>query len=423
MKFALACWGSRGDVEPCVAVGRELLRRGHDVRMAVPPDLIGFAESAGLAAVGYGPDAQAIVDAYRDFWMSFFGGFWNFRELSRLASEIGDPLTDCREEMSTTLLSLAAGADLLFTGTNYEDVAADVAELHDIPLATLHWYPLRPHSQLLQFLPAPLGRWAMTMFWWLHWRMTRHVTDAQRRELGLAKATGPSSRRITERGSLEIQSYDEACFPGLAAEWAEFDGQRPIVGALTMELPTAADEEVAAWIAGGTPPIFFGFGSMPIASPADTLAMISEACAQLGERALVCAGWSGFSQVPHLEHVKVVATMNYAAALPNCRAVVHHGGTGTTGAGLRAGAPTLILWMTADQAVWASRVKRLKVGTARRFSRTTQETLIKDLRRILAPEYVARARGMATRMTSPALGVATATDHVENFARLSRVDI
>ena len=51
MKFVLAFYGTRGDVEPGVAVGRELLRRGHDVRMAVPPDLVGFAESAGLAAV------------------------------------------------------------------------------------------------------------------------------------------------------------------------------------------------------------------------------------------------------------------------------------------------------------------------------------------------------------------------------------
>src|ERR1700758_745874 len=51
MRFALACYGTRGDVEPSVAVGRELLRRGHDVRLAVPPELIGFAESAGLEAV------------------------------------------------------------------------------------------------------------------------------------------------------------------------------------------------------------------------------------------------------------------------------------------------------------------------------------------------------------------------------------
>ena len=62
MKFVLAFYGTRGDVEPGVAVGRELLRRGHDVRMAVPPDLVGFAESAGLAAVAYGPDTQAWLE-------------------------------------------------------------------------------------------------------------------------------------------------------------------------------------------------------------------------------------------------------------------------------------------------------------------------------------------------------------------------
>ena len=110
-----------------------------------------------------------------------------------------------------------------------------------------------------------------------------------------------------------------------------------------MELPTDADEEVASWIAAGTPPIYFGFGSMPVESAADTVAMISAACAQLGERALVCSGWTDFSHVPHFDHVKVVGAVNYAATFPACRAVVHHGGAGTTAAGLRAGVPTLIL--------------------------------------------------------------------------------
>ena len=168
------------------------------------------------------------------------------------------------------------------------------------------------------------------MFEWLAWRGPKKVEDAQRRELGLPKATGPWPRRIAERGSLEIQAYDEVCFPGLAAEWAKWDGQRPFVGALTMELPTDADDEVASWIAAGTPPIFFGFGSVGVESAADTLAMISAACAQLGERALVCAAGTDFSNVPHFEHVKVVGAMNYAAIFPACRAVVHHGGAGTT---------------------------------------------------------------------------------------------
>ena len=368
MKFVLANWGTRGEVEPYVAVGRELVRRGHEVRMAVAPEMVGFTEAAGPTAVAFGPDLKATLDPHRDFWTCFFANPWRIQELSRLSARIFGALTQCRGEVNATLTSLADGADLLLTGMNFEDVAVNVAEYCDIPFATLHIFPLRANGQLLPFLPAPVGRSAMTVFEWLAWRGTKKFEDAQRRELGLPEATRPRPRRITERGSLEIQAYDEVCYPGLAAEWAKWDGRRPFVGALTMELPTDADEEVASWIAAGTPPICFGFGSVGVESAADTLAMISAACAQLGERALVCAAGTDFSNVPHFEHVKVVGVMNYAAALPACRAFVHHGGAGTTNAGLRAGLPTLILWTLPDQALWGARVKRLKVGTGRRFS-------------------------------------------------------
>ena len=421
MRFVLASWGSRGDVEPCAAIGRELLRRGHDVRMAVPPDLVGFAESAGLAAIAYGLDRQAWLDAHRNFWTCFFGTFWRIQELRRLWREVWEPRTQCLGEMNTTLTSLAEGADLLFTGLVYQELAANVAEYYDIPLATLHYFPIRPNGRLLSVLPAPLGRFVMTVYDWLGWRMEKKFDYSQRRELGLPKARGPAARRIVERGSLEIQAYDEVCFPGLGAEWAKWDGRRPFVGALTMELATDADEEVASWIAAGTPPIFFGFGSMPVDYPADTLAMIGAACAELGERALVCAGWSDFSDVPRFEHVKVVGAVNFAAIFPACRAVVHHGGAGTTATGLRAGVPTLILSTDLDQTLWGTRVKRLKVGTARRFSSVTRESLVADLRVILAPDYMARAHAIATRMSKPAESVAVAADLVEDFARLRRV--
>jgi UDP:flavonoid glycosyltransferase YjiC (YdhE family) len=416
MKFVLACYGTRGDIEPCAAIGRELLRRGHEVRMAVPPNLVGFAEVTGFAAVAYGLDTQVLLDWYRNFWMSFFRNFWRMR-LIRLWREFWEPVAQNWAEMNTTLTALADGADLLFTGQPFQAVAANFAEYYDIPLATLHWFPIRANGQLIPILPPPLIRSAMTAFQWLYWRMTKKVEDTQRRELGLPETTGPSHRRITERGSLEIQAYDEVCFPGLAAEWAKWGGRRPFVGALTLELPTDADDEVASWIAAGTPPIYFGFGSMLFGSAADTVEMISVACAQLGERALVCSGWSDFSRVPHFDHVKVVGAVNFAATFPVCRAVVHHGGSGTTAASLRAGVPTLILAMAADQSFWGAMVKRLKVGTVRRFSATTRESLVADLRRILAPQYATRAREFATRMTTPIESVAAAADLVETLAR------
>jgi UDP:flavonoid glycosyltransferase YjiC (YdhE family) len=421
MKFVLASYGTRGDVEPCLVVASELLRRGHDVRIAVPPDLVGFAESVGLSVVPYGPNALQWQDVHREFLTLLSRKPWKVRDLNRLWREDWQLFTRGWKEMSTTLTTLADGADLLFTSVIGELTAANVAEYYGIPLAMLHTYPMRANGQLVPFLPAAVGRFAVTVSEWPNWLLTKKLEDAQRRELGLSKAMGLPSRRIAERESLEIQAYDEVCFPGLAAEWAKWKNQRPFVGALTLELPTEADDDVASWMANGTPPIFFGFGSMPVDSATDTMNMISAACAQLGERALVVSGGSDFSRVRRSEQVKVVDTINLAAAFPACRAVVHHGGSGTTAASLRAGVPTLILSSWPDQRFWGYVIQRLKLGDTRRFSATTSETLTADLRSILDPQYAVRAREIASRMTKPAASVANAAELMESFARLGRV--
>lgn len=422
MRFAMASYGTRGDIEPLAAVGRELQRRGHQVVMAVPPELVGFTESAGLTAAPYGPELHDFLDEdfLRNMWAEFFRNIWTVRSPVRLMRKVWEPLIRHWGEASATLASLADGADLICTGLNFEQAAANVAEHHGIPLATLHHFPMRANGQLVPRVPAPLFRASMTAVEWLFWRSTKRVENEQRRELGLPAATKPSPRRIAERGSLEIQAYDEVCFPGLAAEWSKKWGdRRPFVGALTMGLTTDADEDVASWIAAGTPPICFGSGSIPLETPSATVEMISSACATLGERALLCFGGTDFSDVPHFDHVKVVGVVNYASVFPACRAAVHHGGSGTTAASLRAGIPTLILWSSADQPYWGNQVKRLKVGTARRFSQTTEKTLVSDLREILAPQYATRARALAARMTSPAESVGKAADLLEGAARQS----
>ncbi len=192
------------------------------------------------------------------------------------------------------------------------------------------------------------------------------------------------------------------------------------MGALTIESPTDADNEVASWIATGTPPIYFGFGSRPIKSPADMIAMIGAACQQLGERALICTGQNDFTGTPRFDHVKVVGAVSHATVFPACRAVVHHGGAGTTAAGLRAGIPSLILWFTSDQPIFAAAIKRLNVGSGRKFSATTQDSLVADLGAILTPAHVTRAREIATRMSKPADSVAATADILENTVRQRR---
>lgn len=416
MKLVLSSYGGRGDIEPAVVVGRELLRRGHDVHMAVPPNLVGFAEAAGLPAVAYGLDSKDVLELQWRYFTLYGRTPWRLRELNRLASETARFAERCWADMTTTLASVSQDADLLLTGLIFEQPAANVAEAYDIPLVTLHYFPYRVHGQLLPLLPAPLSRLAMAVNEWTAWRGTRAGEDAQRRDLGLPKATRPVPRRIADRNSLEVQCYDELVFPGLAADWAAWHGMRPFVGALAMASPTESDDEVASWIADGTPPIFFGFGSVPIGSPAATVAMIAAACARLGQRAIIGAGGTDYGGVPQHDHVKVVGQVNYATIFPMCRAVVHHGGSGTLAACLRAGVPQLVLWTLPDQPFFAAQLKRLKVGKGRRFSTATEKTLVNDLRRILAPEYAEQARQIAPRMTTRADAVVAAADHVEEFA-------
>jgi len=184
-----------------------------------------------------------------------------------------------------------------------------------------------------------------------------------------------------------------------------------------MELTTNTDDQVTSWIAAGKPPICFATGSIPVESPADTIEMISAACAQLGERGLVCSGGTDFSDVPLPGNVMVVGEVNYATVFAASRAIVHHGGSGTTAASLRAGVPTLILWNSGDQPYWGNQLKRLKVGTARRFSQTNSDSLVADLRRILTPEYAFRAHEFASRMSEPTSSVTKAADLFEAAVR------
>ncbi len=423
MKVVLACHGVRGDVEPSIVIGRELLRRGHDVHIVVPPNVVGFAQAAGLSAIAWGTDSQVMMDAQRDYWTCFFQMPWKSKDLARLGEEIGEIVTRCwTEEAFSTLMSVAEGADLMIAGNGFEQFAANVAEYHGIPLVTVDFFPMRANGKVLPLLPAPLGRAVMTGYQRMSWSgVVKDVEDTQRRLLGLPQATTPWPGRIADRGSLEIQAYDDAFIPGLAAEWATWGSRRPFVGTLTLESPTESDDEVTSWIAKGTPPIFFGFGSVPLGSPADTIAMISAVCSQLGERAVVGAGSSDLSAISCPEHVKLVGLVNFAEIFPLCRAVVHHSGAGTIAACLRSGVPQVGLWTLPDQWLRTTQLKRLKVGTGRRFATTTEKSLIADLRKILAPQYLTRAREFANHVTTPAESAAAATDLVEDFVRVGRV--
>jgi vancomycin aglycone glucosyltransferase len=394
MKFVMAAYGSRGDVEPFATAATELLRRGHDVQMAVAPALLGFVESAGLGGIACGPDHRETRPT------KTLASNVNPKNPLGTMLEVAEQFSEIWALRSTTLATLANGADLILTGITEQALAGNVAEHYGIPLAALHYFP--PENSHLGGL---IGR------------VTKQAEAAQRRTLGLPETAEPPPV------ALEIQAYDELCFPAVAAKWGEQAGRRPFVGPLTLELATDADEEALSWIAAGTPPIYFGFGSnVQLANPDHTVAAISEACTQLGERALVCSGATDLTDLPYADHVKIVGPVNHSAIFPGCRAVVCHGGAGTTAAALRAGIPTLVLFsaMLEDQPIWGAVVKQLGVGLGRSFLESSLKTLVADLHYVLAPHCLTRAHEVAAQMTKPAESRTSAVDLLEHTVRQAR---
>ena len=303
-----------------------------------------------------------------------------------MALEILRDINQLWPELGKALTSLADGVDLLLTDASQQGPGANIAEYYDIPLAAVHIYPIMQGAT--------------------DSHITKEAEDAYRRALGL-----PEERCASTRPPLEIQAFDELFFPGLAAEWEKWYVRRPFVGGLTLELPADADDEVASWIAAGEAPIHFGFGSSArVAFPADLVEMIAAACAQLGERALICSGSSDLTNIPHFDRVKVVGTINHSAVFPACRAVVYHGAPAPLS---QAGGLKFLRWPFQSRSISPCG----QVGIGRPFF-DTLNSLVADLRSILTPHCVTRTREVAAQMATPAESAATAADLLEDAVRL-----
>lgn len=410
LKVVVAVHGSRGDVEPCLAAAIELRRRGHEVQMAVPPNLIDFAKASGfITVVAYGPDSQQQMQS------EFFQGWRQIRNPFVLLREARQYLMQGWQEMGNVLYNLSKDADLILTGTTYQEVAANVAEARSLPLAALHFFPCRLNTAIVPLpIPIQLLRPIWSLLEWLHWRLLSPAEDQQRLSLGLAPARTSAVRRIVSSGALEMQGYDKLFFPELSREWGS---SRPIVGFLTIEQAMDQDQELMQWIAAGEAPVYFGFGSTPVTDSQRMLTLITDVCAGLRLRALICSGEGLTGHSHEADMIKLVRSVNFRLVLPCCRAVVHHGGAGTTAAAVRAGVPTVILWSVADQPVWGRVVQRLGIGVSGRLSAISHKSLRAMLIAVRAPRVVARARMIAEKMTQPSENAVAVADLVEAKAQ------
>lgn len=420
MKFVFAFNGTRGDIQPAVVIAAEMQRRGHDVVFGVPPNLFDFAARLGLDARPFGYDTRAHMNS----------------ELVRHGLRTGSPaqrLQAFREirdlgwtQLVDEMRDLHRGADAIVTGFTTEQIAFAFAEATGVPFATVHHAPITANGAVspIPGAPASLPGWLNRTSWSVvdhaFWQLTRGRENRLRADLDLAQAHSPLPERIAAYGAVRIQAYDAAFVPELAAEWG---ADRPFVGFVDLDpdqrrrigVDTALDRESARWIADGTPPIYFGFGSMPVEDPARLVADVAAVCAELGERALFSAGWNDFSynDVEASTHVRLVGPVDHHQVFPMCKALVHHGGAGTTATGLRAGRAALICSVGSDQPFWGAQLTGLGIGAATSLKDLDRARLRTGLTTVLADDYRSRATEFASRLVESGAAVDAAADLIE----------
>lgn len=364
MRIVILATGSRGDVEPYVALGKGLVNAGHTVRLVSHTTYAELINSQGVEFWPVDVDVQGIAQS-TDMQALLAGG--NFLKVMSLMAKEAEANGHLLAKVG---LSACQGMNMLLAGMGGMYVAVALAEKLDIPVVQAYYAPFSPTRQFPSFLipqmPFKLGgsfnRLSFHLARQVMWQGFRRAdTLSRRQELDLRPAPfwGPYNGKYTQH-TPTLYAFSPSVIPQ-PPDWGE---DTHITGYWFLEQdgdwqPPPALED---FLQAGPPPVFVGFGSMASSKPEQTARIVLDALANTGQRGILLSGWGGMRVDDLPDSVFLLDSAPFAWLFPRMAAIVHHGGAGTTAAGLRAGVPSLVTPFFADQPFWGSRVADLGVG-------------------------------------------------------------
>jgi UDP:flavonoid glycosyltransferase YjiC (YdhE family) len=364
MRIAIIAPGSRGDVQPYVALGKGLQEAGQTVRLVTHRDYETLVVSDGLEFWPMVGDVQEIVQtqAMRD---RIEGG-----NILRLMAQVAKEGERRAIELAEGGLSAARGMDLLLAGIGGIHIALALAEGLDLPCVQAYLFPFTPTrhfagvlaSGIPGWLGGSLNRLSHHLGRQLMWQVFRSADKQMRKKvLGLSPAPflGPY-RADQTRDRPILYGFSPAVIPP-PPDWGE---QVHVTGYWFLD--SVADwtppETLTSFLDSGAPPVYVGFGSMSQRRPEETTKLVIEALRQINGRAILLSGWGGLQKKDLPNSVLMIDSVPHSWLFSRVSAVVHHGGAGTTAAGLRAGVPSIVIPFFGDQPFWGRRVAELGVG-------------------------------------------------------------
>jgi sterol 3beta-glucosyltransferase len=363
MRVTITTGGSRGEVQPYVALGLGLSATGHEVRIAAQAPYEGFVRSRGLEFHPISGDPHQLVAELLEEGHNPVGFARRFRNILGPLMEL-----NLREYLRACL----DAETIVYTPVGF--LGYYVAEALGVPRVGAALYPLFSRTTYFHSSIVPVGRLRPTQTLGgpynyltylfseqLFWQSFR--TPARRaikNHLRLSTAFWGPFGELRRRREPILYGWSPSVLPN-PPDWGEWlhttgywflgrpDGWKP-------------PRELTDFLDAGPPSVFVGFGSMNDTDPEELTDIVLRALERTGRRGILVTGWGGISDSDLPDSVFRAEEVPHDWLLERVEAAVHHGGAGTTAASLRAGVPTAVVPFFADQPFWGWRVAELGVG-------------------------------------------------------------
>jgi sterol 3beta-glucosyltransferase len=418
MNIVIFALGSRGDVQPYVALGRGLATAGHTVRVLATENFRDLVTGYGLEFVAVGSSTEI---AARELQELVEQG--QTRKLFAAQARLAEAQVHTAAAHG---LAAAQSAELIVAGLGGLFVAWSLAEKLGVPFVQAHLVPLTPTRAFASVLAPPLPRtplvpWTNALSHRLAeqmlWQMFRSADARARSEvLGMPPAPfwGPFSAL---RDSAPIlYGYSAHALPR-PQDW---DDAIHLTGFWFLEPPAGwqPPADLVRFLEAGPAPVYIGFGSMVSSRPEEAAAMAIEALTRAGQRGVLYGGWGGLRPEQLPAHVHLAGSVPHSWLFPRMAAVVHHGGVGTTAAGLAAGVPSVVTPFFGDQPFWGRRVHELGVGPQPIPRSRLNATNLADAIRVATTDrqMQVKAAELGARISSED-GVTNAVELIERYWR------
>ncbi len=364
MQITIIAFGTRGDVQPAIALGQALVASGHHVRLLASAHFRNWIESHGLEAASSTVDIQALMESEggRD-WVE------HGNDLFKQLCIIRQLLNQHGRFMAQEAWAAGRDADAIisqFTSCAYVSSIAEKLKCRHICMmlqpALVATYdgtamlnaPLPNRRSLINYwfgklIIQPAG-------WTLYGDLTNHFRETT---LGL-----PPQTRQQNIAALLATPFIHGYSPRVVPQPADWPAHYHTTGYwfLDEQPHWTPPAELMRFLDSGESPIGIGFGSMTGHDNAAITRLLIDAVNLSGQRAILLSGWAGLGEAELPDTIFRLEAAPHDWLFPRLAAVVHHGGAGTTAASLRAGVPTIIVPHMADQPFWGQRVEALGVG-------------------------------------------------------------